>query len=695
MEARRSKPLTVALEVGGAFTDLVAYDEDHEELTSAKVASTRPDFVGGVLAALGQAEIDPAEVRLLKYGSTIATDVVIERSGARTGLITTKGFKDLLGMACADPGRGLAPRAPVAAALVRRQNVLTVEERIDHEGTVQTPLNEDEVHKAALRFAKRGIEAIAVCYLNSFVNPAHELRTKEILGLELGTSVTVSASTEVLPEIGELARTCTTVANAYLMPSVARHLGQLRAALESWGYCGEVLVAHARGGLVPAAVAMRMPAWTCRSGSACSTVGAARAGERAGFPDAITFDVGARRAAVALVHDGLPEILSHWHVERGVPVHLPGVSQVSIGTGGGTIAWVDAGGALRIGPPSGGSCSRPADSGPGDPQPTLNDAHLHLGRLDPTAYLDGSLDPLHSESALAALGDKVGMSPTGTAGCILRIADAGLAAAARAVTTRKGRDPRALALIAGGGTGPLHAVVVAQGLGMGTVVVPPAAGVAAAFGVLSGGLHEERRRSLLVVPNEVEPDALTAVFRELEWEARTAAEHMPAQVELSLDVRYRGQAGFLTLPLEEAPANRQAIDLILDRFAESHERLFGFRHHGGAAEVELVAASVAVVGPPSRAWRAPSPKGASRPRPRQVRQVYFDESEGFVDTPVYDRPAFEPGAYLDGPALVEQHGTTALVPPGATLEVDPHLNLLIDVRQEPTSRRREGASVVA
>ena len=680
------RKLRVAVDIGGTFTDLVAYDEDTHELTSVKTPSTPPGFIDGVMSALDKAGIEPAEVTGFKHGSTIATNAIIERRGARTGLVTTKGMRDVLGAGRANRPDLFNSNWDPSPPLVQRRNVLTVDERIDYEGNILHELDEGGVRDAARKLQKREIQAVAVAYLNAFMAPEHERRTKEILVEELGEEVRVCTSAEILPEIREFERTSTAAANAYLMPVIERYLDELVRALRAWGYDGDVLVTHSGGGVMSAQAAGQVPARICHSGPAGGVVGGALVGKSAGIPSVITFDMGGTSADLSLVYEGRPSIASEWRVDWNIPILFPAVDLVAIGAGGGTIAWVDAGGSLRVGPQSAGADPGPACLNRGNDQPTITDAHLYLGRLEPASYLGGDLEihPELAQQAIARLAGQLGLSEAETASGILRIANASMTAATHLISVQRGWDPREFALVAGGGAGPLHAVAIAQDLGIPTVVVPPTPGVTSALGILQVDLRHDLLRSVLKQAHQIEPAELVAVFEDLRAEARAVLEREQAggdkHVELSLDVRYYGQTPYMNLILDEVPSDRAAIDAVVERYGEAYEKEFGYRFDRDLATVEFVNARAAAIGLTGDAELQLAARRNGRAEPHRTRSVFFEERNDFVDTPIHDRTALGPGTTVAGPAVIEQADATVLVPPGTTVEVDGYLNLLIDVR---------------
>lgn len=680
------RKLRVAVDIGGTFTDLVAYDEDAHELTAVKTPSTPPEFIQGVLDALAKAGIEPREITVFKHGSTIATNAIIERKGARTGLLTTAGMRDVLGAGRANRPDLFNSNWDPSPVLVPRRNVLTVRERVDYEGSVLLELSEADVRDAAMKFRKRGIEAVAVAFLNSFMNADHELRATEILAAELGDSVRICSSSEILPEIREFERTSTTVANAYLMPVIETYLERLEQALAGWGYEGPILVTHSGGGVITARSARTVPARICHSGPAGGVVGGVLVAQSAGYENAITFDMGGTSADLALAEAGRPSLASEWRVDWNIPILFPAIDLVAIGAGGGTVAWVDAGESLRVGPHSAGADPGPAALGRGNDEPTITDAHIVLGRLNPQRYLDGGVElhPELAERAVAQLASTLQMSVPEAASGIVRIGNANMTAATHLISVQRGYDPREFVLVAGGGAGPLHAVEIASELGIPHVIVPPTPGVTSALGILRVDLRHDILRSVLAQVHQIDPAELGQVFAQLQSEAGEildGEEIAPdrRRIELSVDVRYYGQTPYLNLLLDEPPQTHAAIDRIAARYADEYEREFGYRLDPDIATVEIVNARAAAVGVADPAEVAPTAKGNGDAAPHETREVYFDETAGFVATPIYLRSQIPVEAVIDGPAIVEQMDTTVLIPPGSRARVDERLNLVIDV----------------
>jgi N-methylhydantoinase A len=697
------RKLKVAVDIGGTFTDLVAYDDDTGELLGVKSPSTPPTFIDGVMNALEKAGIRPEEVVSFKHGSTIATNAIIERRGARTGMLTTRGFRDVLAAGRANRPDLFNSNWDPSPPLIPRRHILEVTERVDYEGTVLQPLDEDDVRVAARKIRARGLESIAVSYLNSFMNDDHERRTKEILLEELD-GVDVCTSSEILPEIREFERTSTVAANAYLMPVIEGYIQSLVEVLSAWGYDGEVYVTHSGGGVITARAARTVPARICHSGPAGGVVGGMLVGRLAGFENVITFDMGGTSADLSLVEHGAPTIASEWRVDWNIPILFPAVDLVAIGAGGGTIAWVDAGGSLRVGPSSAGAHPGPACFGLGNEEATITDAHVYLGRLDPDRFLGGDmrLRPELAEAAIERLAERLGLSAPDTAMGIIRIANASMTAATHLISVERGYDPRDFAFVAGGGAGALHAVDIARELGMPSVVVPRRPGVTSALGILQVDLRHDFVRPVLQQTQHIDPALLAQEFAGLQAEARQIldAESIPADrqvVELSLDVRYYGQTPYLNLRIDVVPADAAALEHLANRYRDEYEREFGYRLPVDMAAIEVVNARAAAIGIADKADLRPAEStGGAEDALRVRRPVFFEETGDFVDTPIYDRTLLGAGATLAGPAVLEQGDTTTLVPPGASARVDEYLNIVIEtggVRPVAVASRNDDAAV--
>ena len=676
-----------AVDIGGTFSDLVCLDTVSGEIKNVKVPSTPPTFIEGVMNALKKAGIPPSEMIVFKHGSTIATNAIIQRRGAKTGLVATKGFRDILEAARADRPELFDLSWDPNPPLVPRRHRLGVSERVDYEGNVVTPLNEEEVRHAARLFKKRGIEAVAICFLNSFMNPEHERRTKEILKQEMPQAY-ICHSYEIFPEIKEFERTSTTAVNAYLGPIVDRYLADLTKELTSWGYKGDTLIIHSGGGVMSLDAAREIPARTCQSGPAGGVVGGAYIGQMSGFPNVITFDIGGTSTDLAVTYRGQPPMESGWKVEWKIPIRFPCIDVHSIGAGGGSIAWIDKGGTLKNGPQSAGANPGPACYGLGGKEPTNTDCHLVLGRLNPETFLGGDMTvkpDLAHKAIKGKIADFFGMSVEEAADGILRVANANIAYATRLISVERGYDPREFALLAFGGGGPLHAAEAARELKIPKVLVPQYPGLASAFGQLQVEIRQDYLRPLLQLAKEVELARVNQTYRELETNAREALRRegvAEKQIELQrfADVKYFPQTEYFTLPIPSREIAREDIDGLVRDFLARHEQEFGYTVPVEFADVEVVNARLVAKGPAPKGELKKHPeKGNAKEALKGERKVYFREAGGWVMSQIYDRAKLRCGASFKGPAIVEQSDSTTVVPPGVKATVDEYLNLVLDL----------------
>jgi N-methylhydantoinase A len=451
----------VGTDIGGTFSEAVAVDLKTREHKYSKVSSTPPTYVEGIMKALQGLGISGSEMTtLLAHGSTIGTNAIIQRRGANEGLITTEGFRDVLLSARSDREVMYDLDWDPPPPLVRRRNILTVKERIDYEGNELAPLDTDEVARIAEVFRKRKMEAVAICFVNSFINPQHELAAKKILAEALPDAY-LCASSEVLPEIREFERESTTVANAYIGPIIDKYLSEVVDRLHKWGFAGDVLVTHSGGGVMTRDVAMRFPIRTCHSSPVSGAIGlGSYVGGLCGYSNVISFEMGGTSTDIAMFHQGKPLMSYEWHVSFTVPVIFPAVDAVYLGAGGGSIAWIDDAGALRVGPYSAGAKPGPACYGIGGDKPTITDSQLVLSRLNPDYFLGGQIK-LSTSLAKKALRNEIAShfhwSEVQAADAIIRIAVASMVEGVRMVSVKKGIDPRDFCMVAYGGAGPLHA----------------------------------------------------------------------------------------------------------------------------------------------------------------------------------------------------------------------------------------------
>ncbi|HEX6678099.1 MAG TPA: hydantoinase/oxoprolinase family protein [Actinomycetes bacterium] len=664
--------IRVGVDVGGTFTDLVALAGGG--MVSVKVPSTPRDQANGVMQAIGLARLAGAQVEVIAHGSTVATNALLERRGGRTALVTTEGFRDLI-----EIGRQNRPalydltrdRPP---PLVPRERRFTVRERMGPAGVV-TPLDEGSLAEAVEACRAAGVEAVAVCLLFGFLHPEHERRVGAALREAL-PGAHVSLSSEVLPEFREYERCATTVADAYLSPRLGAYLRSLSGQLAEAGLPGP-LIMQSSGGVAGIEEAAANAAACVLSGPAGGVVGAAWVAGLSGHGDLLTFDMGGTSTDVAPVRGGAVSTTTE-SVVGGVPIRLPIVDIHSVSAGGGSIAWVDEGGALRVGPRSAGADPGPAAYGRGGEDPTVSDADLFLGYLPDGAELGGEirLDRARAEAALERLGAKLGLDPHRSALGVVRVADAEMARALRVISVQRGLHPRDHALVAFGGAGGMHACALAEELDIGRVLLPQAAGVLSALGLAIADLRRDYLRPFLGALDAVDPAELAAAWERLE--ARAAADaggEAPALARL-VDLRYRGQSFELTVDAGEPGG-------LADRFHQAHQRRYGYRMQ--EEPVELVSLRVVATTPVAKptlhaAGATGAPRGlARRSQPARRRLASFGE-DGWEEVEAVDRGSLETGAKVRGPAVVESSDSTCVVRPGWDGVVDAVGTLVLERR---------------
>ena len=672
--------MQIGVDIGGTFTDIVALDA-RGRLTLAKVPSTPKDLLDGIAAATGmvlaRAGAKPADVERFIHGTTIATNAILEQKGAVTAVLTTEGFEDVLELGRMKRSRmyDLAMDPEVPTFLAPRRRRLGIRERLDARGRVLAPLNEDDVRAAAAKLSAQGVQAIAVCYLFSFVNPAHERRTREIIA-DVAPDISVSLSSEVDPTFREYERLCVTAFDAYLGPVVKRYLGGLADTLRGLGVPGVPLIMRSRGGIVSAALAAQQPVTLFLSGPAGGVIGAAFAAEQAGVRDFVSLDMGGTSNDVAVVHDGRPLLASEGAIGP-YPVRTPMVDVNTIGAGGGSIAWIDAAGGLRVGPRSAGAEPGPACYARGGDEATVTDASVVLGYLNPTRFAGGAmtLDVTAAERALAAIGRRLGVDAVAAAAGIHRVVNARMADQIRLVTIKRGYDPRQFALVVLGGAGPVHGAALAAEMGMAEVLVPEAPGVLAAFGLLAAAIEHHHARTLQARTDGADLAAVNRCLAELDaaGQGRMREEGVlsrDVRVAYAADMRYVGQAYELEVPIT-APVTPERVPEIVAAFHAVHERVYGYAR--AQQPVEFVNFRAVHTFPLPRPVLAPAARdGSLHAAVIGERRAYFD---GFVPTAIYERARLPPGARLAGPAIVEQPDTTTVIPPGVVAVVDDAGNL--------------------
>ena len=678
----------IGIDVGGTFTDLYLFEEAKGSIVRHKLPST-PDNpyeapIRGLVEILDKASAPRSEVRFIGLGTTVATNTLLERKGAKTGLITTRGFRDLLELARQKRPRvyDLFVRKP--EPLVSREYRLEVDERMEANGTVLRDLDTASVVRTLNQLLAGGVESIAICFLNSYANAAHERRAKELLRQHWPDGF-VTASEEILPEFREYERLSTTVLNAYLMPRMKRYLDRFSHEVQKLGFKKEPLVMGSGGGVVSPALASQRPIDTPFSGPSGGVSGAAYLASLLEVPDIVTFDMGGTSTDVCLIKGYRPEITQARTLD-GLPVKSTALDVHTVGAGGSSVAWIDDGGLLCVGPHSVGAKPGPACYGIGGTEPTVTDANVVLGRLNPD-YLLGGAVAIDSRRSNAAIEDKIGrrkgLDVYHAAAAILAVSNVNIAQAIRFVSVERGLDPKEFLLVAFGGAGPLHAAAVARDLGM-SVLIPESPGVLCAMGVLTKDIQIDLSQTRLVRDSSSGTEGIVeALYADLERRATATLRQGgldggALRFERSVDARYVGQNFEIPIIVPDGTPRGGVLISLRDRFHDAHKRLYGYHHPG--KEVELVTfrikASLPVARPKIK--KTTPAQGMPPPSSRGRRKVFFEREGGFVDCPIYERAVLMPAHVVSGPAIVEQMDTTTVIPPDFTAHVDEFLNLRLD-----------------
>ena len=682
----------IGVDVGGTFTDLIL--ESANSVRVHKVPSTPSDqskgVIRGILELCEMAGVAPSAIEQVVHGTTVATNTVIEYSGAEVGMLTTRGFRDILHMARHKRPHNFSMQFDVpwqSKPLVKRRNRLPVTERImPPDGHVEVPLAEDEVREAAELLKERGVEAVIICFLFAFLNSTHERRAKEIVR-EVLPDTYVSCSSEVVDVIREYERFSTAAMNAFVGPRTSFYLRNLERALRDNGITAQIRVMQSNGGVTTIEGAAERPVTILMSGPAGGVIGGKWAGDMSGTKNLITVDIGGTSADISVVPEGGLRIMNPRDTQvGGYPILVPMIDLVTIGAGGGSVAYVDGGGAFRVGPRSAGADPGPACYGKGGDEPTVTDAQVVLGRLDPEQFLGGGveIDPALSRKAIERhLQDKLSLSAEEAALGIIRVINSSMALAIRANSVAKGIDPRAYALVAFGGAGPLHGVALAQSVSAREVLVPPAPGINAAIGLLASDIQYEFTRSVLSVvtqADQAELDKLNTVMDALVAQASEAlaadgvAEGQQRILRIA-ECRYQGQGFELRGELPDGRltlANRAAL---LDSFHEQHRLDYGHAFTDQNVEV-ITLRAIASVETEALKWPMLETDTARNPKDAvlYVRATTFDDGQT-VETPRYDRSKLKAEQTVNGPAIIIQTDSTTLVPPGFEARVSAYGNL--------------------
>ena len=675
--------MRLGVDVGGTFTDLLLHDDVGRRTFEAKTPSTPEDqsigVANGVRLICEKAGIAPSDISLVLHGTTVATNAVLEGKGARVGLLVTEGFEYTLHLAKSwTPGPlfgwiVMDKPAPLASL----DDTRGVPERMNAGGEVVRPLDVEAATSAIDSVCGSGIEALTISLMHSYANPAHEHRLRDIVA-ERYPDLPVSLSSDILPEFREYDRAITTVMNDYVRPIMRRYLSGIEARLKHAGVTARLHIVRSDGGLMSAEAASRRPVHTVLSGPAGGVTSTAAIARRTGFKRVLAFDMGGTSTDVSVILDGEPTISRSTEV-GSFPAKVPTLDVRSVGAGGGSIAEVsDLTRSLRVGPRSAGARPGPASYGRGGTEPAVSDANVVLGYLPPV-LLGGemTLDVEAARTAVAGVGERLGLSPEDAAKGILDIANEVMLGALRVITVQRGLDPREFGLVAFGGAGPLHANAMAELLGCYPVIVPPNPGVLSALGFLEAEFKNEFvqtfiRSTVGLAPNEVWSRFRALGERAAAWLVEEGVAEADRTLRYTLDLRYEQQGFEVTIPVAAEALGGGTLDAVTDQFHTMHERLYGVRF---TVPVEVVALRVTATG-------ATTPVEDAAPEPRRGDDALLERRPGYfggrwVDTPHYDRARITPGLRVEGPAIIRQYDTTTVLLPGHTAEADRHGNLLI------------------
>ncbi len=682
--------LRLAADIGGTFTDVAAFDETDKRLLLGKSLSTPRAMAEGIEAGVAKAGTRFSAAGLFLHGSTIAINTMLERTGAKTALVTTRGFRDVY-----EIGRINRPDSynlffQKHMPLVPREYCFEVSERLFADGRVRTPLDETELLAVVDVLERERIEAVAILFLHCYRNPAHELRAKEILQKRL-PDVFISTSHELSQEYREFERCSTVVANAFIGPRVQRYLTEIGERITDEGFMGTFLVVQSTGGLFELEKARTECIRILESGPASGVIGTQALCHAVGLDNAIAFDMGGTTAKAGAIVDGRAMTTGHTLIgsyDRALPIQVPTIDIFEVGTGGGSIARVEHGGALHVGPRSAGAEPGPACYGRGGTEPTITDANLLLGRLGADRFLGGEM-PLDVAAADRAMklrvAEPLGLNVTEAANGILRIAATKMSYAVKGVTTERGLDAANFALVAYGGAGPLHATAVAREIGIRKVIIPRAPGHFSAFGMLFSDLRYDFVRTWFISLSSMDFDAFEAVYHELEQQGRDAITESSIAaknvvVQRALDMRYVGQEHSVTVDIPPEHFDTQDRKAIKALFDAVHAQRYGTSAPSEPAEIASLRTTV--TGIVEKPGLVPIARGGTVPTKDALtgtRKAYFEEAAGFVDTPTFARAALLAGNCITGPALVEEHASTTVVLPNDSLEVDDIGNLAITI----------------
>lgn len=675
----------IGIDTGGTFTDVVLFDEATKDISMTKVPSTPQNPADGILNGIrkitARKDIEPSALHLLIHGTTVATNAILENKGAKTALLVTEGFRDVLGIMRQDRPLMYDFFAQRPQPLMPRHLRFEVRERMLYDGSVHTPLDEEQVKEIVAALKREKVAAIAICLLHSYVNPKHEIELKELLKAEL-PDIKISLSSQIVPEIREYERMSTTILNSYVHPIMEYYLNDLDRELKEIGFGEEIHVMQSNGGIMSRKMAADQCINTAVSGPAAGVVGGVYLSQLAGSDNIITVDMGGTSFDICLAYQGKFALTKQTEI-GGHAIKVPMIDIHTIGAGGGSIGWIDPGGALRVGPQSAGAVPGPACYKKGGTEPTVTDANLTLGRIDADYYLGGEMEvdrELSYKAIKEKIADPLGLSVEAAAEGMIRVVNAGMVKGIRYVSVEKGYDPREFAMVSFGGGGSLHALEMAEDLGIARVIVPLMPGVTSAWGLLMADFRHDFTHTYYKRENELDFGDLEAEFVAME---RAANERMVAEqvendqvvLQRKADIAYFGQGYELPITFPPGAVTADSFDAVKEAFHCAHEEAYGYALR--EAELSLVNLGVSAIGrlPRPDLIKHPLESAGVEGAMKSHRRVFM--SGDFHDVAIYDRYKLRPGHTFAGPAIVEQQDTTTLVWPGQDCEIDGYSNLII------------------
>ena len=679
--------LRIGVDVGGTFTDLCVFDEHTGQVQVEKIASTPADSSAGICqgleTVLERINASGEEVIYLAHGTTVATNTLIQHNGARTGLLTTKGFKDLLEIARQTRSHLYDLQIDKPPTLVPRDLRLEIEERVYSDGTIITPLNRKSVESALLNLKQAGVESVAVCLLHSYVTPVHEQSVKEIASAVFSQAY-LSVSHEVVSEFREYERLSTTVVNAYLGPVIDHYMERLEKRIKELGIETQVYITQSNGGIISLERARENPVRTVLSGPSTGVIGAGQTAAMVGDDSIITFDMGGTSTDVCLVENNLPQIATQRDIE-GYTVKTPMIDVHTVGAGGGSIAWIDSGGHLKVGPQSAGASPGPVCYAAGGQEVTVTDANVVLQTLNPRHLLGGrmSIDATAAIEAMSILAKKLDMGAMDVARGIIAVVVANMVRAVRVISVQRGYDPRQFALVGFGGAGPLHAGWIARELNMKKILIPERPGIECAFGILATDIRSDFTQTRITPTDPRHLSDINDILANLESQAQQwlSAERLPAdmrEIRRSVDMRYVGQNFELTIPLPSGMLNPDHMNRLVKDFYDAHERTYGYKSED--EPTQLVTFRVEALGLTPKVTLNPQTLDGDDSSRAIIdeREIYFGRQDGgYFTCRIYERDELNPGNHIPGPAVVEQMDSTTVILPGQQARMDEYRNIVI------------------